>query len=112
LSELLDEIAGEPVQVEVSAVRVLFELLGFLLKSSSQPSAVSFQFINSMRQTVARRTKPQGLKPKSFLWLLTARLKPCPSTNQPQKPTPKTKSSSKADAKAFRRRCSQKLSMS
>jgi hypothetical protein len=31
LSELFVEIAGEPVQVEVSAVRVLFELLGFLL---------------------------------------------------------------------------------
>jgi len=31
LSELLSEIAGEPVQVEVSAVRLLFELLGFLL---------------------------------------------------------------------------------
>jgi hypothetical protein len=38
LSELLDEIAGEPVQVEVSAVRILFELLGFLLKT-----AVSYQ---------------------------------------------------------------------
>jgi len=38
LSELLDEIAGEPVQVEVSAVRILFELLGFLLKQ-----AVSYQ---------------------------------------------------------------------
>jgi hypothetical protein len=33
LSELLDEVAREPVQVEVSAVRVLFELLGFLLKT-------------------------------------------------------------------------------
>jgi hypothetical protein len=32
LSELLGEIAGEPVQVEVSAVRILFELLGFLLE--------------------------------------------------------------------------------
>jgi hypothetical protein len=32
LSELLVEVAGEPVQDEVSAVRVLFELLGFLLK--------------------------------------------------------------------------------
>jgi Flp pilus assembly protein TadD len=31
LSELLVEVAGKPVQVEVSAVRVLFELLGFLL---------------------------------------------------------------------------------
>jgi hypothetical protein len=31
LPELFVEIAGEPVQVEVSAVRVLFELLGFLL---------------------------------------------------------------------------------
>jgi len=33
LSELLGEVAGEQVQVEVSAVRVLFELLGFLLKT-------------------------------------------------------------------------------
>ena len=44
LSELLGEVAREPVQVEVSAVRVLFELLGFLLKmqlSDLQPSAVS-----------------------------------------------------------------------
>jgi hypothetical protein len=40
LSKLLDEVAGEPVQVEVSAVRVLFELLGFLLR---QLSAVSLQ---------------------------------------------------------------------
>jgi hypothetical protein len=32
LSELLGEITREPVQVEVSAVRVLFELLGFLLE--------------------------------------------------------------------------------
>jgi len=31
LSQLFGEVAGEPVQVEVSAVRVLFELLGFLL---------------------------------------------------------------------------------
>ncbi|SPE28506.1 hypothetical protein SBA2_40064 [Acidobacteriia bacterium SbA2] len=43
MSELLDEVAGEPVQVEVSAVRVLFELLGFLLKSSYQLSAFSCQ---------------------------------------------------------------------
>jgi hypothetical protein len=41
LSELLDEVAGEPVQVEVSAVRVLFELFGFLLKGSYQLSAFS-----------------------------------------------------------------------
>jgi hypothetical protein len=32
LSELLVEVTGEPVQDEVSAVRVLSELLGFLLK--------------------------------------------------------------------------------
>jgi hypothetical protein len=31
LSELLGKAAGEPLQDEVSAVRVLFELLGFLL---------------------------------------------------------------------------------
>jgi len=35
LSELLGEVAGEQVQVEVSAVRVLFELLGFLLKTAA-----------------------------------------------------------------------------
>jgi hypothetical protein len=40
LSELLDEIAGKPVHVEVSAVRVLLELLGFLLE---QLSAISYQ---------------------------------------------------------------------
>jgi hypothetical protein len=40
LSELLDEVAGKPVQVEVSAVRVLFELLGLLLE---QLSAFSYQ---------------------------------------------------------------------
>jgi hypothetical protein len=32
LSQLLDETAGKPLQIEVSAVRVLFELLGLLLK--------------------------------------------------------------------------------
>jgi hypothetical protein len=32
LSELLVKVAGEPLQVEVSAVWVLPELLGFLLK--------------------------------------------------------------------------------
>jgi len=32
LSELLHEAAGEPLQVEMSAVRVLLELLGLLLK--------------------------------------------------------------------------------
>jgi hypothetical protein len=42
LSELLGTVAGKPVQVEVSAVRVLFELLGFLLKKSCLRSAVSF----------------------------------------------------------------------
>jgi hypothetical protein len=34
LSELLVEVAREPVQVEVSDVRVLFELFGFLLTSA------------------------------------------------------------------------------
>ena len=43
MSELLDEIAGEPVQVEVSAVRVLFELLGFLLRQLT-----AFSFIKSL----------------------------------------------------------------
>jgi len=32
LPELLGAAAGEPLQVEVPAVRILFELLGFLLK--------------------------------------------------------------------------------
>jgi hypothetical protein len=32
LSELFGEVTREPLQVEVSAVWVLFELLGFLLK--------------------------------------------------------------------------------
>jgi hypothetical protein len=31
LSELFGRIEGEPVQVELSDVRILFELLGFLL---------------------------------------------------------------------------------
>jgi hypothetical protein len=34
LSQLLDEAPREPMQVEVSAVRVLLELFGFLLKKS------------------------------------------------------------------------------
>jgi hypothetical protein len=32
LSELFGGVEGEPVQVELSEVRILFELLGFLLK--------------------------------------------------------------------------------
>jgi hypothetical protein len=32
LSELLDEVAGKSLQIEVPAVRLLFELLRFLLK--------------------------------------------------------------------------------
>jgi hypothetical protein len=43
LSELLDEAAGEPLQAEVSAVWVLFELLGFLLENRYQLSAFSSQ---------------------------------------------------------------------
>jgi hypothetical protein len=31
LPELFDEAAGEPLQIEMSAVRILFKLLGFLL---------------------------------------------------------------------------------
>jgi len=34
LSQLLIKIARKPVQIEVSAVPVLFELLGFLLKAA------------------------------------------------------------------------------
>jgi len=45
LSKLLNQAAREPLQVEVSAVWVLFELLGFLLKLkegvSFQPSDLS-----------------------------------------------------------------------
>jgi hypothetical protein len=65
LSELLDAIAREPVQIEVSAVRILFELLGFLLKTSGQLSAFShtirFIFRNNVnglgwRLTALRRS--------------------------------------------------------
>jgi hypothetical protein len=38
---LLDAVEREPVQDEVSAVRILFELLGFLL-SSDRVEAVQF----------------------------------------------------------------------
>jgi len=34
LSELFGKAAGEPLQTEMSAVRILFELFGFLLKPS------------------------------------------------------------------------------
>jgi hypothetical protein len=42
LSELLGKAAGEPLQDEVSGLRFLFELLGFLLSAvvSDQLSAV------------------------------------------------------------------------
>jgi len=53
LSELLDEIAGEPVQVEVSAVRILFELLGFLLKT-----AVSYQLSAFSHAKYTLRSRP------------------------------------------------------
>ena len=43
LSELFGGVEGDPVQVELWGVRVLFELLGFLLKSSYQLSAFSCQ---------------------------------------------------------------------
>jgi hypothetical protein len=33
LSELLGGVEGEPLQVELRAVRILFELLGFLLSA-------------------------------------------------------------------------------
>jgi hypothetical protein len=39
LSELLGAAEREPVQDELSAVRVLFELLGFLLKELSAVSS-------------------------------------------------------------------------
>jgi hypothetical protein len=34
LSELLGGVEGEPVQVELRAMRILFELLGFLLSGA------------------------------------------------------------------------------
>jgi hypothetical protein len=37
LSELFGEVEGEPVQDELSGVRVLFELLGFLLGGWARP---------------------------------------------------------------------------
>ena len=51
LSELFDEVAREPMQAEVSAVRVLFELLGFLLR---QLSAVSRQLSAKSKTTSVR----------------------------------------------------------
>jgi hypothetical protein len=41
LSELLVEAAREPLQNEVSAVRVLFKLLGFLLSVISLPEFIA-----------------------------------------------------------------------
>jgi hypothetical protein len=43
LSELLGGIAGEPVQVELSEVRILFELLGFLLKRKLRRHSVDLR---------------------------------------------------------------------
>jgi len=40
LSELFGGIAGEPVQVELSGMRILFELLGFLLSVSYRRTMV------------------------------------------------------------------------
>jgi hypothetical protein len=34
LSELLGGVEGEPLQVELRAMRILFELLGFLLSAA------------------------------------------------------------------------------
>jgi hypothetical protein len=39
LSELFGGIEGKPVQVELPEMRILFELLGFLLNEISLPSA-------------------------------------------------------------------------
>jgi hypothetical protein len=47
LSELPDEVAREPMQVEVSAVRVLFELLGLLLGKAFGYRRSAFSKINS-----------------------------------------------------------------
>jgi hypothetical protein len=50
LSELPDEVAREPMQVEVSAVRVLFELLGLLLgKLSAIGGQLSVRSIQNER---------------------------------------------------------------
>jgi lipoyl-dependent peroxiredoxin len=53
LSKLLREAAREPVQVEVSAVRVLFELLGFFLE---QLSDINSRFSVDQRRAVAALT--------------------------------------------------------
>jgi hypothetical protein len=42
LPELLGAAAGEPLQVEVPPVRLLFELLGFLLKFIAAAIPTSF----------------------------------------------------------------------
>jgi hypothetical protein len=60
------------MQDEVSAVRVLFELLGFLLAVSSQLSEAQFR----------SRGLPQGLKPK-VNEALTARLEAAPFQSDP-----------------------------
>jgi hypothetical protein len=44
LPELLGEIEGEPVQAELSEVRLLFELLGFLLSVKSFAAVVDKAF--------------------------------------------------------------------
>jgi lipoyl-dependent peroxiredoxin len=44
LSELLGRVARKPLQIEVSAVRLLFELFGFLLSSAA---VRAFVFLNS-----------------------------------------------------------------
>jgi hypothetical protein len=54
LSELLGAAEREPVQNELSAVRVLFELLGFLLK---QLSAISHQ-LSAVSNTTPPRCDP------------------------------------------------------
>jgi hypothetical protein len=69
LSELLDEIAGEPVQVEVSAMRVLFELLRFLLKQRSAVGNIKIaDFRNSFDFPLPRsllRGSPGSARPDS-----------------------------------------------
>jgi hypothetical protein len=54
LSELLVAAAGEPLQVEVPAVRLLSELLGFLLRSI----AAALQFRSTIQQL---RTDPRSM---------------------------------------------------
>ncbi len=58
-----DEVAREPVQVEVSAVRVLFELLGFLLRLAVSLSRAVTALQLSAEPTIPRLIAWRRLKP-------------------------------------------------